>query len=219
MYMEENDKKENKFKKLMIKAGKGLSWSFDKIAKATSKFAEMNNNFAKNRKDDINEGISIKENLKEKEEILKEKEEQTKVWEGYNSDKSKDKKKNIENEKISLSSEKMATNTAIALNGLLWASSTLLKHISRLTSATLGLIKEGLDKGINKAEQKQSEHQKPESLETLNSITTDDKLSDNKKHDNKQKITSHNLSSISTNDDEASPILKQTEQKNVSKSR
>ena len=156
----------------------------DKFAKMTEDFAknEMTEDFAKNGKDDIKKGIGIKENLKEKEE-------QTKVWEGYNSDKSKDKKKNIENEKISLSSEKMAT---------------------RFTSATLELVRDGLDKGINKAEQKQNERQKSESLETLSNISTNDESLNNKKQDNKQNATSHNLSSITTSDDTMPIVAKKT---------
>lgn len=209
--MEENDKKENKFKKLMIKVGKGLSWSFDKIAKATGKFAEMNDDFAKNRKTNINKNISKKEDLKKDEEILKERKERVRILEGDNFENSED-KKDIEKKEIKLNSKKMTANTAIVVNGLLWGSSTLLKHISRLTSATLGLIKEGLDKGINKAEQKQSEHQKPESLETLSDISTNDESPDNKKQDNKQKATSNNLSSITTPDGTMSIVARKTEQ-------
>lgn len=209
--MTEINKEESKFKKLMVKTGKGLSWSFDKIAKATSKFAEMNNNFAKNRKTNINKNISKKEDLKKDEEILKERKERVRILEGDNFENSED-KKDIEKKEIKLNSKKMTANTAIVVNGLLWGSSTLLKHISRLTSATLGLIKEGLDKGINKAEQKQSEHQKPESLETLSDISTNDESPDNKKQDNKQKATSNNLSSITTSDGTMSIVARKTEQ-------
>ena len=209
--MTEINKEESKFKKLMVKTGKGLSWTFGKLKEATGKFAEMNDDFAKNRKTNINKNISKKEDLKKDEEILKERKERVRILEGDSFENSED-KKDIEKKEIKLNSKKMTANTAIVVNGLLWGSSTLLKHISRLTSATLGLIKEGLDKGINKAEQKQSEHQKPESLETLSDISTNDESPDNKKQDNKQKATSNNLSSITTSDGTMSIVARKTEQ-------
>ena len=209
--MEENDKKENKFKELMVKTGKGLSWTFGKLKEATGKFAKMNDDFMDRMSADISKAKVGKENTNKDQEELYEKEKNVKSWDGYISDNS-EAKKDIEKEKIALSSKKIAIDAAIIMDGLLWSTSFLLKHTGNFVGIVSGLIKKGLDKGINKAERKQSEHQKPESLETLSDISTNDESLDNKKQDNKQKATSHNLSSITTPDGTMPVVARKTEQ-------
>ena len=209
--MTEINKEESKFKKLMVKTGKGLSWTFGKLKEATGKFAEMNDDFMDSMSADINKAKVEKEKTNKDQEKLYEKEKNVKSWDGYISDNSKA-KKDIEKDKIILSSRKMAIDVAIITDGLLWGSSFLLKHTGNFIGIVSKLIKGGLDKGINKAEQKQSEHQKPESLETLSDISTNDESPDNKKQDNKQKATSHNLSSITTSDGTMSIVARKTEQ-------
>ena len=61
----------NKFTKLMIKTGRGLSWSFDKLKKATGKFAEINDDFMNKISADINEAKAERKSTNKEQERLK----------------------------------------------------------------------------------------------------------------------------------------------------
>lgn len=202
--------KENKFTELMIKTGKGLSKSFDKLNEATAKFANMNDNFMNKISADINAAKAERKSTNKEQELLYEREQNVKSWDGHIADNS-EAKKDIEMDKIALANKKMLIDAAIVTDGLLWGSSFLLKHTGKFIGTVSKLIKKGLNKGIEKAEQKQSERQKSESLKTLSDISTNDESLDNKKQDNKQKATSHNLSSITTSDDTMPIVARKTE--------
>ena len=192
----------NKFTKLMIKTGKGLSWSFDKLKEATGKFAKMNDNFMNKISADINEAKAERKSTNEEQERLK-------SLDSYNPNDSVV-KEDIKKDKIALANKKMLIDTAIIMDSLLWGSSFLLKHTGKFIGTVSKLIQNGLNKGIDKAEQKQNERQKSESLETLSNISTNDESLNNKKQDNKQNATSHNLSSITTSDDTMPIVAKKT---------